>query len=77
MEIPGGWGSNGTENLVGWGDQTGKKNRGGEGSMDIFLEPHNPSGKNIYYINSNEISSELLHENMISLHMKITCYLHM
>ena len=31
----------------------------------------------IYYINTNEIPGELLHENMISSHVKITCYLHM
>ena len=29
-----------------------------------------------YYINTNEIPGELLHENMIFSHMKITCYLH-
>ena len=30
-----------------------------------------------YYINTNEIPSELSHENLISSHVKITCYLHM
>ena len=30
----------------------------------------------VYYINTNEISGELLRENMISSHVKITCYLH-
>ena len=30
-----------------------------------------------YYINTNEIPSELLRENLISSHVKITCYLHM
>ena len=30
-----------------------------------------------YYINTNEIPGELLHENLISSHVKITCYLHM
>ena len=32
---------------------------------------------NIYYINTNEIPGELSHENLISSHVKITCYLHM
>ena len=32
---------------------------------------------NIYYINTNEIPGELSRENMISSHVKITCYLHM
>ena len=31
----------------------------------------------IYYINTNEIPGELSRENMISSHVKITCYLHM
>ena len=31
----------------------------------------------IYYINTNEIPSELSHENLISSHVKITCDLHM
>ena len=32
----------------------------------------------VYYINTNEklIPGELLHENMISSHVKITCYFH-
>ena len=30
-----------------------------------------------YYITTNEIPGELSRENMISSHMKITCYLHM
>ena len=29
-----------------------------------------------YYINTNEISGELSRENMISSHVKITCYFH-
>ena len=29
-----------------------------------------------YYINTNEIPGELLHKNLISSHVKITCYLH-
>ena len=29
------------------------------------------------YINTNEIPGELSRENMISSHVKITCYLHM
>ena len=31
----------------------------------------------IYYINTNKISGELLRENLTSSHVKITCYLHM
>ena len=31
----------------------------------------------IYYINTNEIPGELLCENLVSSHVKITCYLHM
>ena len=31
----------------------------------------------IYYINTNEIPGELSRENLISSHVKITCYLHM
>ena len=31
----------------------------------------------IFYINTNEIPGELLHENLISSHVKITCYPHM
>ena len=30
-----------------------------------------------YYINTNEKPGELSHENLISSHLKITCYLHM
>ena len=30
-----------------------------------------------YHINTNEIPGELSRENMISSHVKITCYLHM
>ena len=30
-----------------------------------------------YYINTSEIPSELSHENFISSHVKIICYLHM
>ena len=33
--------------------------------------------KSLYYINTNEIPSELSRENLISPHVKITCYLHM
>ena len=33
--------------------------------------------KSFYYINTNEIPGELSRENMISSHVKITCYLHM
>ena len=31
----------------------------------------------IYYINTNEIPSELSRVNLISSHVEITCYLHM
>ena len=31
----------------------------------------------IYYIDSSEIPGELLRRNMISSHVKITCYFHM
>ena len=31
----------------------------------------------LYYTNTNEIPGELSHENLISSHVKITCYLHM
>ena len=34
-------------------------------------------GINFYYINFNEIPSELSRENLISSHVKIACYLHM
>ena len=30
----------------------------------------------LHYINTNEIPGELSHEDMISSHVKITCYLH-
>ena len=33
--------------------------------------------KDSYYINTNKIPGELLRENWISAHKKITCYLHM
>ena len=36
-----------------------------------------PENIHIYYINTNEIPGELSHENLISSHVKITCYLHM
>ena len=32
---------------------------------------------NFYYINTNEIPGELSRENLISSHVKITCYLYM
>ena len=31
----------------------------------------------LYYINTNEIPGELSRENLISSHVKITCYFHM
>ena len=40
---------------------------------NILLELHN----GFYYLNTNEIPSELSRENLISSHVKITCYLHM
>ena len=30
-----------------------------------------------YYINTNKIPGELSRKNLISSHLKITCYLHM
>ena len=33
--------------------------------------------KPYYYINTSEIPGELSHENLISSHVKIACYLHM
>ena len=36
-----------------------------------------PSNIFCYYINTNEIPGELSRENMISSHVKITCYFHM
>ena len=33
--------------------------------------------KSICYINTNEIQGELSRENIISSHVKITCYFHM
>ena len=42
-------------------------------STDLFL----PQRKAIYYINTNEIPGELSCENLVSSHVKITCYLHM
>ena len=38
---------------------------------------HWKSKKTYHYINTNEIPSELSRENLISSHLKITCYLHM
>ena len=35
------------------------------------------SNNDNYYINTNEIPGELSRKNMISSHVKITCYLHM
>ena len=35
------------------------------------------ANKRFYYINTNEIPGELSRENLISSHVKITCYLHM
>ena len=37
----------------------------------IFLSIFN------YYINTNEVPGELSRENLVSSHVKITCYLHM
>ena len=37
-----------------------------------------PGLKNeFYYINNSKIPGELSRENVISLHVKITCYFHM
>ena len=39
---------------------------------------HQKRSKYLYYINMvYEIQVEILHKNMISSHVKITCYLHM
>ena len=38
---------------------------------------YNEQRDNFYYINTNEIPSELPRENFISSHVKITYYLHM
>lgn len=45
----------------------------------IYKEDYYTSGhfiKVTYYINTNEIPSELSRENMISSQVKITCFLH-
>ena len=39
--------------------------------------PSLQADNDFYYINTNEIPGELSRENMISSHVKITCYLHM
>ena len=38
---------------------------------------HTHENNMFYYINTNEIPGELSRENMISSHVKITCYFHM
>ena len=47
------------------------------GDVISFSKITNRKNKPFYYINTNEIPSELLRENLISSHGKITCYLHM
>ena len=42
-----------------------------------FVSPCSHVISPIYYINANEIPSELLRENLISSEVKVTCYLHM
>ena len=44
-------------------------------SMDIFW--NRPMQLLSYHINTKEIPGELSHKNLISSHVKITCYLHM
>ena len=44
---------------------------GEELTQDVKLKEYNT---NSYYINTNEIPGELLRENMISSHVKITCF---
>ena len=46
-------------------------------SISFYMEPCVLLHSQLYYINTNEIPSELSLENLISLHVKITCYLHM
>ena len=43
----------------------------------ILLFPEVLKNISFYYINTNEILGELSRENLISSHVKITCYLHM
>ena len=42
-----------------------------------FNKKFSSSGGYICYINTNEIPGEFSRENLISSHVKITCYLHM
>ena len=42
-----------------------------------FLIGSNPQVNFFYYINTNEVLGELSRKNLISSHVKITCYLHM
>ena len=42
-----------------------------------LIVPQQPWIKPFYYINTNEIPGDLSRENMISSHVKITCYLHL
>ena len=46
-------------------------------SISFYMEPCVLLHSQLYYINTNEIPSELSLENLISLHVKITCCLHM
>ena len=42
-----------------------------------LIVPQQPWIKPFYHINTNEIPGDLSRENMISSHVKITCYLHL
>ena len=45
--------------------------------LNIFYFIFTKFSFSFYYINTNEIPGELLHENLIPSRVKITCYLHM
>ena len=45
-------------------------------SWNITMAVVKPCESALYYINTNEIPGELSRENLISSHVKITCYLH-
>ena len=47
-----------------------------ENGRQTFLGNPGKSKSTFYYVNTNEIPGELLRENMIFSHVKITCYLH-
>ena len=47
------------------------------GSLPHEKADNDHNNNRSYYINTNEIPGELSRENMISSHLKITCYFHM